>query len=211
MQLQWYTQLKQHPHVPMARPPGLTGVCFSNVDWLRIWESQKLRLHGLLLDLGRVNTLSSSRGQITYNCLPVSGQLPNNGPVAMQTHFSASLVSHPINVGISIFAPFWVSKLVAVRRVLRKVWCKNPAWLFPRWAVDAPLAAFSQLWISASEAPKLPGLCLHCPEACPPLPKGSSPTTAAARDPFRNSPLEFIHPTSQSGQPAVSASLPKWA
>ena len=132
MQLQWYTQLKQHPHVPMARPPGLTGVCFSNVDWLRIWESQKLRLHGLLLDLGRVNTLSSSRGEITYNCLPVSGQLPNNGPVAMQTHFSASLVSHPINVGISIFAPFWVSKLVAVRRVLRKVWCKNPAWLFPR-------------------------------------------------------------------------------
>ena len=71
--------------------------------------------------------------------------------------------------------------------------------------MDAPLACFSQLWISASEAPKLPGLCLHCPEACPPLPKGSSPTTAAARDPFRNSPLEFIHPASQSGQPAVWA------
>ena len=67
-----------------------------------------------------------------------------------------------------------------------------------------PGAGFSQLWISASEAPKLPGLCLH--RGLPALAQGQlSPTTAAARDPFRNSPLEFIHPASQSGQPAVWA------
>ena len=61
---------------------------------------------------------------------------------------------------------------------------------------------------SCGSRPPRPQSCLGsaCTEACPPLPKGSSsPTTAAARDPFRNSPLEFIHPASQSGQPAVWA------
>ena len=68
-------------------------------------------------------------------------------------------------------------------------------WLAFPPAVDLGLRGPKAAWA-------LPAL----PRGLPALAQGQlSPTTAAARDPFRNSPLEFIHPASQSGQPAVWA------
>ena len=148
--------------------------------------------------MGQFNTLGDE--SLTIVC-PFLGKC-DNGPVAMPAH-----CSRPMDGSISFSSPLSLQTR-GFRRPTRSRFVagvlRESSLVIPALSRGCPELDFP----SCGSRPPRPQSCLGsaCTEACPPLPKGSSsPTTAAARDPFRNSPLEFIHPASQSGQPAVWA------
>ena len=105
-----------------------------------------------------------------------------------------------------LFRIFWISRLLDARRMrmLGKQCAEKSCLVIPPLSCGCAAGLLFPAVDLGLRGPKaaycpLPAL----PRGLPALAQGQQPTTAAARDPFRNSPLEFIHPTSQSGLPAV--------